>query len=737
MITFFFAAAVALSGHVVDHDGHPVAGATVTLVEAKRAVRTDKDGAFTFADVSAGTVNIVARHLGYSPAAQRVEVTDGIQPITLTLDAAAFRAEPISVSATRAATETYLSPLPVSVLTGDRVHREAGMSLAKSVSALPGVRDVSTGLQIGKPVVRGLFGARVLTLHDGSRMEDYSWSEEDGPSIDARLAERVEVIRGPASVLYGSDALSGVVNVIPRELPYSSDPAFKYRGNIETYVQSNNLEMGGALLLEGTKGAVGFSLNGTGRFAQNYGVPGGEVKHTGFFSGNGDGAIAFRGAKHSATIRVSHYGGEFQLLEANGPTPGGADEGPERVLLDDRLQITGNHLFGKVRVETRAQYQRHELIEKGDECVPQPTCTPPPPGEEATTFDLMLNTASVDALMHVGSGAFTTTLGVSGMFQHNTSFGPIYLVPTATTTNAGAFALEELSFGKVKFMASGRMDARSLSSEANSQLAHSADDRSWSAPSMHGGIVVSAAPGLALTASVGTGWRAPTLFDLYANGPHFAENTYETGDPTLKPEKATDMDAGIRWSGKRIRVDASVFQNDIDDFMFLFNTGTQIGGLDAYDHVQADATFKGAEALLEVRVADPLTVRVQHDMVNGEKQGVSGAGRFLPFVPPARTVLGGELRGGGFGLGTRSTLGVELEHVAEQTRLATNDFATDGYDLVNIDFELERNIRGRTFRIDLDVRNATNTAYRDFMSRYKQFALSPGMNFVFRVATEF
>src|SRR5690349_10345820 len=169
MISLLFAAAIAISGHVVDREGHPVAGATVTIIEAKRAVRTDKDGAFSFADVPAGTVNIVARHLGYSPAAQRVEVVDGMQPITLTLEAAAFRAEPIAVTATRGATETYLSPLPVSELSGDRVHREAGMSLAQSVSALPGVRNISTGQQIGKPVVRGLFGPRVLTLHDGSR----------------------------------------------------------------------------------------------------------------------------------------------------------------------------------------------------------------------------------------------------------------------------------------------------------------------------------------------------------------------------------------------------------------------------------------------------------------------------------------------------------------------------------------------------------------------------------------
>src|SRR6185312_9654179 len=111
------------------------------------------------------------------------------------------------------------SPLPTEALSEDRLRRAQSVSLAHALAELPGINALTTGQQIGKPVIRGLSGPRVLVLEDGSRLEDYSWSDEDGPSVDARLAQRVEVIRGPASVLYGSDALGGVVNVIPEELP--------------------------------------------------------------------------------------------------------------------------------------------------------------------------------------------------------------------------------------------------------------------------------------------------------------------------------------------------------------------------------------------------------------------------------------------------------------------------------------------------------------------------------------
>src|SRR5207245_6728501 len=120
---------------------------------------------------------------------------------------------------TRSAIDPLTSPLPTAELAGERLRREHEVSLAHALDGLPGVRTLSTGEQVGKPIIRGLTGPRVLVLDNGERLEDYSWSDEDGPSVDARLAERVELIRGPASVLYGSDAIGGVINVIPKEVP--------------------------------------------------------------------------------------------------------------------------------------------------------------------------------------------------------------------------------------------------------------------------------------------------------------------------------------------------------------------------------------------------------------------------------------------------------------------------------------------------------------------------------------
>ena len=202
----------------------PIAGATVVVVELHRVAATAADGGFRLTDIPAGSYTVTVRGLGFTPVARQVTVArGGTTALLVTLERNPVWVEPVTVTATRAPHDVLSSPLPTEALSEDRLRQAQSVSLAHALADLPGINALTTGEQIGKPVIRGLAGPRVLVLSDGSRLEDYSWSDEDGPSVDARLAQRLEVIRGPASVLYGSDALGGVVNVIPEELPDASD----------------------------------------------------------------------------------------------------------------------------------------------------------------------------------------------------------------------------------------------------------------------------------------------------------------------------------------------------------------------------------------------------------------------------------------------------------------------------------------------------------------------------------
>lgn len=721
-----------VSGQVKDKSGTPVAGATVSIVELDRGATTAADGSFRFGTIPAGRYTVSARRLGFMPAAVTIEVAAAPVEVSITMDARAARIEPVNVTAMRAPIADAASPLPVSVLTGEQVHQEGGVSLAHALARLPGVRNVSTGREIGKPMIRGLFGPRVLVLTDGSRLEDYSWSDEDGPSLDARIAQRIEVIRGPASVLYGSEALGGVVNVVPADLSYANDSAKPMNVAAEAYGASNNTELGTALMANGAQGKYAWRATGTGRFSQNYQTPDGTEPNSSFWAVNGEGALGIRSAHGNTTFRAAHFGGEFHLLESSGPEAADPNGGPVRQTMDDRLQATNEYVSHGLRFETKAQFQRHSLTEVSDDCVPQAgqaTCVKV---KDRPAFNLVLNTQTLDLLAHHGGGnGLAGTVGVSGMYQASSSTGPIFIVPGATVNSAGAFVFEQFKTGPVTLVAGGRGDTRGLSSSDQPEIGRTAESHSWSALSGDGGAVVDLTSHLAVRANYGTGWRAPTLFDLYVNGPNLAEARFEIGDPTLKTERSRTLDGGLRWTSDRARADLSVFNSDVDDFIYTTPTNQTQDSLQVFRHVQTRARLTGAEASLEARVTDALTLRGSHDFVNGDDRT---AGEPLPLMPPARTILGAEIALPDMSGARDLSLGGDVEINRKQTRLNPYDYATDGYTLVNLDLSFERAVRANPTRFDLMVRNALNTSYRDFLSRYKRFASGPGLNIILKVS---
>jgi iron complex outermembrane recepter protein len=720
-----------LSGRVADPDGHPVVGATVTVVELHRVALTQADGGYRFADLPPGRYTVTVRGLGFAPVARAVAI-HGATTLSVTLTRTSIWVEPVTVTATRAPLAAGLSPLPTEALSADGLRREQSVSLAHALANLPGVNALTTGQQIGKPVIRGLTGPRVLVLEDGSRLEDYSWSDEDGPSVDARLAQRVEVIRGPASVLYGSDALGGVVNVIPEDLPDANGGPRATRTGFEISGASNNAELEGAARLEGASGAWGWRVFGIGRFAGSLHTPAGELDNTGFNALSGEAAVGTRGARGSTTLRYTRYGGEFKLLEAEGPASG-EQGGPERKLSDDRVQVAGDYLVGGVRLETKAQWQRHSLIEVSDTGVSaggQPL--------EGTAFDLLLNTFTLDALAHHTAGARVDgTLGVSGVAQSNDTRGRIPLVPDARVRSAALFGFEQVSLGRIRVLAGARVDVRRLTADSNAQLGLAAQTRDYTAFAGNVGIVyrVRAA---ALTANWGRAWRAPTLFELFSHGPHLGEARYEIGDAGLKPEAGTNLDVGVRWQGGRVRAELAAYRNAVGRFIFITPTDSFVtlstsppDSLRVYRYQQADARLAGGEAELEVAVAPVLSVRARADAVRGTNQAT---GDPLPLVPPARAALGAELHGTGLGWSDRAYAGAEVEVATRQTRLNPLDIPTGAYTLLNLSAGFVRPMLGRIGRVDLAVRNVANVGYRSFLSRYKEFALDPGRNIVLRVA---
>jgi iron complex outermembrane recepter protein len=711
-----------VEGRVVDNAGQPVPEAIVEITELGTSVTASADGAFRLT-LAPGHYTLAVRRPGFAPAVREISV--GVPqppqpahpsqpPLEIVLAPSAFTLEPVTVTATRQPLSTASSALPATALAGDQLERAQSVSLAHVVDVLPGVRAITTGAQIGKPVIRGFSGARVLVLENGSRLEDYSWSDEDGPSVETEFVRRVELIRGPASVLYGSDALGGVINVIPAQLPDAGGgggggPGFVRSGYIVS-AATNNTEVAAGAKVEGARGNLGWRIDAIGHGSSNLHTPAGELDNTGFGSFNGEAAAGWRWPTGSAlAVRVIHYGGEFKLLEANAPP--GETGGPERKLGDERVQITGQRPMGSWRLEAKGQLQRHSLIEVSDDST----------GHESEAFNLLLQTGSLDLLAHRGGGTF----GVTTNAQRNDASGRVRLVPNAGILSGAAFAFEQWRphDGRWTFLAGARVDARRLSVERNDSLGTIAQDRNSQALSGNAGVVFSAATGLSLSLNVGRAWRAPTLFELFANGPHLGEARYEQGDSTLKPETSRGLDVGVRWTGQRTRLEFAAYHNRMSAYIYITPTAVFIDSLRVYRYGQAEAEMFGGEALVEAEIAPGFVARGRVEVVRGTNLT---AHEPLPLLPPRRATLG---------LGWRDRFTMDVDAYARPDRPNPLDIPTAGYALVHLGGRADVRVFGRAMRLDISLRNALNQRYRSFLSRYKEFALDPGRNLIVRISS--
>jgi iron complex outermembrane recepter protein len=722
------AAGDTLQGTVADTAGRPIATATVGVPELGLTTVTLIDGAFRFAAVPTGRYTIVVRRLGYAPAVATVSAPG--PTLTVVLRPSELHLEAVTVTATRSAIAPLASPFATDELAGEQLRRSHEVSLAHAVDQLPGVRTLSTGEQVGKPVIRGLTGPRVLVLDNGQRLEDYSWSDEDGPATDARLADRVEVLRGPASVLYGSDAIGGVINVIPNEVPDGRGRAAFTRGIVELYGATNNNEVGTVLHAHGASGRFGWSVTGIGRRADNFhtprgndSTPTGDIYNTAFHAINGEAAAGLHGDRTSVTLRYTRYGGSFGLLDGP-PVPADDTNGPLRRLSDNRLQLTSNSVFGGLRLETKSQWQRHWLQEVSDQSRN---------GDSTPSFDLLLNTYTTDVLLHhAASGRLTGTVGVSGLYQDNQTRGVEPLVPAARIVGGAVFALETINLARWTVMVGARGDVRHLSADSNATLALPAQTRDASALTASFGAVYRATPGLAIAANAGRAFRAPTLFELFTNGPHLGEDRYEIGLPTARPEVSFNTDVSVRWRTGRVRGELAAYRNQIDSYLYIAPTGTtdRGSGLAIYRYRQARAVLVGAEAGVEVAPAPVLALRGRVDAVRATNEETNEP---LPLTPAPRADVEVEWHTTGLRWAERLYLSAGLQAVTRQTRLGPFDEQTPAYQLFNLGGGLEQRVGGRLLSVDLRLRNATNRRYTDFLSRYKVFAFGEGRNLIVRV----
>ncbi len=722
------AQAQSLTGRVTDAaTGDPLVGATVAVPAIGTGTATDADGRYTLAVPAGGTVRVVTRYVGYTPDTRAVAVAMAAPtPFDVALAPSAVEAPALTVTARAAASDVLATPQSVAAVDARELQRSAGGSPFDALDDVAGVRLLRTGPAIAKPVIRGLTSQRVLVVRDGVRQEGQGWGDEHAPEVGAADVDRIEVVRGPSSLLYGSDALGGVVQTLQRDLFADAQPV---SGEARLGGTSVSQQTDASLRLGGTAGRVGFEARVGGLRGGLVRTPDGLIANT---AQDGTTVGARVGLRLGARGRVEAEGGTFRqqiglfepadstvVAPLPGPAVGRFDiGGPYQRVAHDRgvlrLAVPAGGFVQRVEAVAALQQNRRREFEDG--------------GDAA--LSLRLTTATADLrLHHRPVGRVFGTLGASALRQRNETLAEETLIPAATTWNGAVYAAEQLVLPTLTFDAGARLDVRHLDVEASDDLLVPAQTRSYSALTGAVGVAWQPRTDLSLAANLGRAFRAPVLQELFGNGVHEGTLRFERGDAALRPEQSVALDVVARYLSPHVYAEASGFANRIAGYITPRATGTVDGesGLQIYDFTQTTARLVGAEVRLDVHphALHGLGLHLQADVTQGTDTELDEP---LPFVAPARLQAAVEFQAAVLGPARDVEARLGPTFVAAQRRPdVPGEVPTDAY--TTWDASLGASFAAGTATVTpiVAVENLLDARFVDPLSRYRPFGvLAPG-----------
>ncbi len=741
-----------LSGVVRDSaTGSPLDGASVYVVHARSGTLTDVDGRFDFPALQSGRHEIIVRMVGYAEA-RRTFVLAANAELEFPLIQVDIAMKGLTITGAMDKAGLMGSNRAISVVGADDLHRLRGQTLGEALDHLPGVTLISTGPSITKPVIRGLHSQRIVLLNADLRQEGQQWGAEHAPEIDPFAGEGIEVVKGPASVEYGAEAIGGVVRIIPRELR-------RVRGHEAEFhlsAFSNNAQGAMSGWVEGASdvlSGLAWRLQGSARRAGDARAPSYGLANTAF--AELDGALTFgyvfetgevsahlsRFTTELGVFQGSHIGNVTDLRRAIASERPLVERPfsyeitmPKQVISHDLAAFRARTtLAGVGSLDVRLGRQQNHRREYDALRIFGQLQTRP-------GFDLTLTSTTADVkLMHVPVGSLTGTIGLSGTRQGNVSEGTTRLIPNFRAHNAGLFMIEEWSREALRVSGGARVDWRQLDVYRFSGVAVEKTTATYSNVTGALGAQWQFHPTWSLGANLGSAWRPPSLNELYSDGVHHGSAQYEIGDPTLQNERSTSLDITVRHIGDRAHVDASLFLNRINGFISLFPrpepTLTVRGAFPTFRYRQDDVVMHGVDGSVEWHVSGLMRLGLTLSAVRGTLVWTKEPMLFVPG-DRGRFLIHIELPDR-WGL-TGSYLETTVTAVRRQTRFPVNvDYADPppGYALLDIETGTHLHWGEQVIDLTLSVRNVLDTAFRDYLSRYRYFTDDPGRSFVVRVST--
>jgi iron complex outermembrane recepter protein len=709
----------------------PVHNATVILVPLGRSVQTDSEGTYEFLDVPPGTYDVVAHLHPLADDRQRVQLKAGENVgQDLHLRIAAVQQQ-ITVTASGRQETSLEAFQTVSSMQSLELAARAAPSLGDVLKDEPGVASRTSGPGTSRPVVRGFDGDRVLILQDGLPTGTLSYQSGDhGEPVDVTALERVEVVRGPATLLYGSNAIGGVVNTISSHHQIHQHPHEGLRGHLTGTGGTANALGGGSGGFEFGHGKWLLWGGGGGQRTGDYRTPLGSIEnsHTRWLHTNV--GTGYFGDRFFASVGYGVYDGRYGIPPGPAAEQDGNDHdhdqhsiGLKSIVGSRNSAEEDDHDHGEEVVDLN--FRRHNVRFTGGV---------KNLGAALERFTVSLNYSDwnhnelADDEVHnrffnkvfsyrgqfdqQRHGVLSGNFGFMGQYRDYKAVGEEAITPPVTQNSFALFALEQLDLETVRLQFGGRIENTRYTPGRTEQFELNRE-RSFTGFSGAAGVQVPLWRGGSFVTNYTHSYRAPALEELYARGPHVGNLTYEIGDSDLRRERANGLDLSLRHQASRVRGDVNFFNYWIGDYVYLAPTGHLEHGLIEAEYHQANALYRGAEARVDVAIHSNLWLNLGIDTVSAQLREI---GTPLPRIPPVRGRAGFDIRYGGLSVRPSVLL------ANRQSDVFTTETPTAGFAVVNLDasYIVARQHTLHTFGVR--AFNLGDDLYRNHLSFIKEFA---------------
>jgi iron complex outermembrane receptor protein len=758
-----------LTGKIRDTNLQPLKGVVVTLIPANQQVSTDATGSFMFGNLSKGTYQLKANLAGYKEISIAIPIKTSVKDVSISMHIIQHQLEEVTVRDKHIELRKQEESLNVETVTAAFIQRNLGGSLMKTLERLPGIKTIGIGSGQSKPLIRGLGFNRVVVVDKGVKHEGQQWGADHGLEIDQFAAGEVELIKGAASFVYGSDAIGGAIDIKPASIPAPDS----FGGSVNLIGKTNNNLYGSSVNLYKRKQHWFFDARATYQNYGDYRVPTDKVfvydyavnlrenqlRNT---AGNETNLHLNSGYVHDHFKTVFYLSNIYSrsgfFANAHGLEPRNVPEeiydASSRDVMMPSQQVNhfkainkSSYLTGLHKFEMELGYQRNfrqefsQYVNHGYMPPVYPD-TMRIPAELEREFDKQVY--SVNLRDEINLGKHKLNVGLNGEHQDNTINGWTFLVPGFKQSTAGVFVYDKLKLndrtmlhGAVRYD-HGQIMMLKYTDWFESKIVHGNDttsqklvradnlNRSFNSLVWSAGLNYNAEK-FDLKVNIGKSFRMPIAKELGANGVNYHYFSYERGDPTLSPEQSYQADISLGWREAKWSVQISPFYNYFPNYIYLNPTAEHDyyrgAGNQVFQYAQSRVMRYGGELQLKYQLSKSLSTELLAEYLYAKQLSGDKKGYTLPFSPPASALINLTWSPVSKGRLKDNYLSIDYRLTASQNNIVPPEKKTPGYGVINLQAGSQVNLYGQPVLISLQGQNLLNTKYLNHTSFYRLIEL--------------